>query len=97
VNGEASATVQIDDEHIRVTRYDMEPGERIRWHRHESDYLVVPLTDGVVEVVALRGASGQRMRAGESYQRSAGTEHELVNGEHPYSFIEIEFIQSRSR
>jgi hypothetical protein len=52
---------------------------------------------GVVEVVALRGASGQRMRAGESYQRSAGTEHELVNGEHPYSFIEIEFIQSRSR
>lgn len=97
MNGEAGATVQIDDGRIRVTRYDMAPGDRIRWHRHEYDYLVVPLTDGMVDVRAAGGASGQRLRAGEPYQRLAGAEHELVNGEHPYSFIEIEFIQPRSR
>jgi len=97
MNGEASATVQIHDERIRVVRYDMAPGDRIPWHRHGSDYLVVPLTDGTVEVVTVDGTSVQRMRAGEPYQRSAGAEHELVNGEQAYSFVEIEFIDPRSR
>lgn len=96
MNGEASATVQLDDQRVRVTRYDMEPGDRIPWHRHEYDYLVVPLTDGTVEVRAAGGPSPQRMRAGEPYQRNAGAEHELVNGERHYSFIEIEFVQPRS-
>jgi quercetin dioxygenase-like cupin family protein len=92
MNGEASTTVQIDGDGIRVVRYDMGPGERIPWHRHEHDYLVVPLTDGVVQVAAADGASTLGVHAGEPYRRSAGAEHELVNGADPYSFIEIEFI-----
>jgi beta-alanine degradation protein BauB len=91
---EARATVQADDGRIRVTRYDMAPGDRIPWHRHAHDYLVVPITDGAFEVVAADGPSPQRTTAGESYQRTAGAEHELVNGERPYSFIEIEFVQT---
>ena len=96
MSGEASATVQIDDGRIRVVRYDMGPGERIPWHRHEHDYLVVPLSDGVVEIAAADGPSTLDVRAGEPYRRDAGAEHELVNGRDPYSFIEIEFIHPRS-
>jgi quercetin dioxygenase-like cupin family protein len=96
MSGEARAAVQVDDGRIRVVRYDMAPGDRIPWHRHEHDYLVVPLTDGEFQVVGHDGTVVQQARAGESYRRTAGAEHELVNGEHPYAFIEIEFIHPRS-
>jgi beta-alanine degradation protein BauB len=94
--GEARATVQVDDGRIRVTRYDMAPGDRIAWHRHAHDYLVVPITDGAFEVVAAGGPAAQHTIAGVPYQRTAGAEHELVNGDAPYSFIEIEFIEPES-
>lgn len=90
---DARATPQIDTGGIRVTRYDMDPGDRIPWHRHAHDYLVVPLTDGAFEVVTTEGRTTQRTAAGEPYLRAAGAEHELVNGPSPYSFIEIEFTQ----
>lgn len=92
----ARCTQQIDADGIRVTRYDMEPGDHIARHRHEYDYLVIPLNDGVFEVMTDTGSSVQRTSAGEPYQRQAGAEHELVNGESAYSFIEIEFTQQRS-
>jgi len=94
MNGEARSTTQIDDGDVRVTRYDLEPGDRIAWHRHEHDYLVVPLTDGAFDVMSAGVASPQLATAGESYRRVAGAEHELINGARPYSFIEIELIDS---
>ena len=96
MSGEARVTVQLDDERLRVTRFDMAPGDRIAWHHHDLDYLVVPIVDGDLQVVAAGGISPQRTRAGESYSREAGTEHELVNGPRPYAFIEIEFKTPRS-
>ncbi|CAN5358164.1 cupin domain-containing protein [soil metagenome] len=90
---DALTTPQIDSDGIRVTRYDMQPGTRIPWHRHEYNYLVVPLTDGSFDVVTTAGRTAQRAAAGEPYRRDAGAEHELVNGPDPYSFIEIEFTQ----
>lgn len=92
MSGIARATVQIDDGRIRVTRYELGPGDRIPRHRHTSDYLVVPLTDGEFVVVDAGGSATSAVAAGQPYRRPAGAEHELVNGEHPYSFIEIEFL-----
>jgi quercetin dioxygenase-like cupin family protein len=89
----ARSTVQVDDGRIRVTRYDMAPGDRIPRHRHEFDYLVVPILDGAFAVIADAGSSEQRTTAGVPYQREAGAEHELVNGETPYSFVEIELLR----
>ena len=90
MSGQAMATVQIETERFRVIRYDLEPGDRIPWHRHEYDYVAVPLTDGAVEIRTAEGSSAQRMTAGTPYARSAGAEHELVNGSEPYSFVEVE-------
>jgi len=39
----AKPTVQIDDEKVKVTRWDFSPGAETGWHRHEMDYVVVPL------------------------------------------------------
>ena len=44
----AKPTVQIDDDKVRVTRWDFSPGAETGWHRHEMDYIVVPLTDGAL-------------------------------------------------
>jgi quercetin dioxygenase-like cupin family protein len=93
MSGVARATVQIDDGRVRVVRYDMGPGERIPRHRHEHDYLVVPILDGAFTVITDAGSSEHRATAGEPYRREAGAEHELVNGPTPYSFVEIEFIR----
>ena len=38
------ATTQLDDEHVRVTRWDFNPGAETGWHRHGWLYVVVPVT-----------------------------------------------------
>ncbi|MFF1453761.1 cupin domain-containing protein [Streptomyces sp. NPDC058274] len=88
----ARASVQHEDEQIRVTRWDFEPGTRTGPHRHEHDYVVVPVTDGRISAVAPDGSATESdLRAGRSYARSAGAEHDVVNaGDGPLAFVEIE-------
>lgn len=88
----ARATLQHEDEQVRVTRWDFEPGESTGPHVHEYDYVVVPVTDGDTKVITPDGmAASSRLRAGESYTRPAGSEHEVVNaGASPLAFVEIE-------
>ena len=43
----ATPTVQIDNNHLRVTEWRFAPGAATGFHRHEHDYLVVPVRDGV--------------------------------------------------
>ena len=42
----AVATVQLDNERVRVTEWRFAPGAATGWHRHEHDYVVVPMTTG---------------------------------------------------
>jgi beta-alanine degradation protein BauB len=51
----------------------------------------VLLTDAVMRVEAAGVVSEVRLKAGESYQRPAGIEHDVMNGsEHSLAFVEIE-------
>ncbi|MEU3735098.1 cupin domain-containing protein [Streptomyces sp. NPDC033538] len=88
----ARATVQHEDERVRVIRWDFEPGESTGHHVHVYDYVVVPVTDGRTEVRTPGGAATfSELRAGESYVRPVGGEHEVVNaGTSPLAFVEIE-------
>ncbi|MEU9702621.1 cupin domain-containing protein [Streptomyces sp. NPDC047981] len=88
----ARATVQHEDERVRVTRWDFAPRESTGRHVHAYDYVVVPVTDGQIEAITPDGtATPSRLRAGESYARPAGGEHEVVNtGDAPLAFVEIE-------
>ncbi|WP_407555476.1 cupin domain-containing protein [Streptomyces sp. Pv4-95] len=88
----AHARVQHEDEGVRVTRWDFEPGQSTGPHVHEHDYVVVPVTDGRTDVITPDGTvTSSQLRAGESYARPAGGEHEVVNaGTALLAFVEIE-------
>lgn len=91
----ARASVQHEDERMRVTRWDFEPSQSTGRHVHEHDYVVVPVTDGRTKVITPDGTvTCSQLRAGQSYAHPAGGEHEVVNaGTLPLAFVEIEVKQ----
>ncbi|MFF2773827.1 cupin domain-containing protein [Streptomyces sp. NPDC058052] len=88
----ARARTQHEDDRVRVTRWDFDSGQSTGRHVHAYDYVVVPVTDGRTHVITPDGAvTVSELRAGESYARPAGGEHEVVNaGTAPLAFVEIE-------
>ncbi len=89
---QASATVQIDEPHVRVTEYRFEPGSATGFHRHEFDYVVVPIAPGTLTMEDASGARSEAtLRFGESYACKAGVEHDVINeSDSEVAFIEIE-------
>nr|WP_298373047.1 cupin domain-containing protein [uncultured Halomonas sp.] len=87
----ATPTVQLDNDRVIVTRWDFPPGGETGWHRHEYDYVVVPMADGVLHLETPEGLKEAILSEGVSYTRSAGTEHNVINGgEESFAFVEIE-------
>jgi quercetin dioxygenase-like cupin family protein len=90
----AHATVQIDNDVVRVTRWDFKPNTETTAHRHAWDYVVVPVTSGTLTIT---NSDGSVMEAdlvpGASYSRIAGTDHNVVNlTDQVISFVEIELL-----
>lgn len=87
--------MQVENTATRITRWDLPPGAHTGPHVHECDYVVVPLTDGILTVTT---PEGERIEApiseGGSYSRSAGVEHDVANlTSEPISFIEVELLE----
>jgi beta-alanine degradation protein BauB len=91
-DGRAVSTIQLENEHLRVTEWRFAPGAATGWHRHAHDYVVVPVVDGELELVGPDGSrSRARLEQGKSYFRNAGVEHDVINaGGGVMSFVEIE-------
>ena len=89
---QATATVLVDDDRVRVTRFDFEPGAETGWHVHGHDYVVTTLTDCAFLLEEGEGQSRTAdVAAGGAYRRSAGVAHNVVNrGDRPMSFVEVE-------
>lgn len=92
MNG-ATASIQVDNERTRVTEWRLPPGAATGFHRHEMDYVVVPLTAGHLVVADKSGnRSSGEMKAGVSYFRNAGVEHDVINANNfEFVFIEVEY------
>ena len=88
----AEATTLVDDDRVRVTRFDFAPGAETGWHVHPLDYVITPLTDLSMLLEEPGGAERRvEIRAGACYRRAAGVEHNVVNaGDTPMSFVEVE-------
>lgn len=89
---QATSEVLVDDDKVRVTRWDFDPGAETRWHRHEMDYVVTTLTPCAF-LLEEPGGSSRRvdLEAGVAYRRDEGVEHNVVNGgDAPMSFVEVE-------
>ena len=91
---QAQATVQIDNEFAKVTEWRFAPGSAAGFHRHELDYVVVPMTTGPL---LIRDAAGDRiaaLQAGQSYARNVGIEHDVINpNDFEFVFVEVEIRQ----
>jgi quercetin dioxygenase-like cupin family protein len=87
-----SATVLIDDERVRVTRFDFAPGAETGWHVHGHDYVITAVTDCRMRLEEPGGGSREVLvPAGTAYRRMAGVEHNVINGgTEPMSFVEVE-------
>lgn len=88
----ATASVQIDNDQVRVTKWDFPPGTQTGLHTHDYDYVVVPVSAGTLTVQTDDGEFPNPLTPGASYQRAAGTTHNVVNEtEDLCSFVELEF------
>lgn len=87
----ATATVQIDNSRVRVTEWRFAPGSATGHHRHDLDYVVVPLTSGPLTAIAQSGETTAELTAGQAYFRAAGVEHDVRNpNPFEFRFVEIE-------
>ncbi|PZN95997.1 MAG: cupin [Hyphomicrobiales bacterium] len=87
----AAPTVQQDDDAIRITRWDFEPGAVTGWHSHGWPYFVVMLVEGTLRIHDGTKTTDVPLAQGQAYMRPAGIEHDVMNGsEHPIAFVEIE-------
>ena len=87
----AVATKQFDNERVIVTEWRFAPGAETGWHRHGYDYVVVPGMDGKLLLETADGNSIAELKAGQSYYRPVGVEHNVVNAnDFEFYFVEIE-------
>lgn len=92
---QATPTVQVDNDRVRVTEWRFAPGAATGWHRHEFDYVVIPGTTGTLKLVDGEGnETFADLTAGISYYRGAGVEHDVINAsEGEFVFVEVELKQ----
>jgi len=84
---------QVDNARVRVTRHRLAPGAHTGFHRHESDYVVVPISGGRMRIVEGTREVFADLSAGVSYFRQAGVEHDVFNGgNEELVFVEVELL-----
>ena len=94
--GTATPTGFANNDRARVTEWRFKNrGNNSGWHRHEYDYVVVPLFDDTLEIETEGGKrTAGDMKTGIPYFREAGVEHDVINGnDFECAFVEIELIK----
>jgi beta-alanine degradation protein BauB len=87
----AQPRVQIENDSVRVTEWSFAPGASTGYHRHEYEYVVVPMTTGKLLLDEPTGKRYAELKTGVAYTRPAGVEHDVINAnDFPFVFIEIE-------
>ena len=92
----ATPHVQVDNGWAKVTEWRLAPGAQTGPRVHEYDYVVVPLTSGILRLEEPTGVRELRLEMGVSYARGQGVAHNVINAnDYEFRFVEIELI-SRS-
>lgn len=87
----ARATQLIDNDQVRVTRFEFEPGDETGWHEHGFDYVITALTHCTMLIEDDEGERTVETESGAAYYRKAGVKHNIINGgKVPMAFVEVE-------
>jgi quercetin dioxygenase-like cupin family protein len=87
----AKSNVQIENEWVKVTEWCFAPGAESGHHVHAHDYVVVPLTSGVLRLEESGGDREARLTSGLAYAREKGVKHNVINAnDFEFRFLEIE-------
>jgi quercetin dioxygenase-like cupin family protein len=87
----ATSTVQLDNDRVIVTEWRFAPGAETGHHVHAHDYVVVPLTTGILRLQEASGVREASLQAGTSYARLAGVAHNVINAnDFEFRFVEVE-------
>ena len=74
------AQLQLENDVFRVTKWTIEPGGSIPMHRHDYEYVVIPLVTDTMHVVNADGSEfDAELVTGQSYTHAAGAEHRIEN------------------
>ncbi len=85
--------VTLDDGKVRVTTWMFgADGDATGVHRHEYDYIVVPITGGTFVMTGIDGSERTMTQiAGAAYTGRCGTEHDVTNASGGEAvFVEVE-------
>lgn len=92
--GEARSEQQLDNGHVRVTRWTFPPQSETGHHVHQYDYVVVPVVPGTLTMANEDGTTNEAtLSLGVSYARAAGVSHNVMNlSDAEVAFVEIELL-----
>jgi beta-alanine degradation protein BauB len=94
----ATPHVQLENERVKVTEWRFPPGAETGHHIHEYDYVVVPLTSGVLRLEERTGTREAQLTSGVAYAREKGVEHNVVNANpFEFRFLEVELLGTTAR
>lgn len=90
----AEPVVHIDDARFKVTEWRFATGAETGWHVHGHDYVIVPLTDGILGLDEQGGVRREApLTQGVPYSRRVGVSHNVTNaGGAPLAFLEVEVV-----
>ncbi len=88
--GQATPTRLIENDRLRVTEWSFKPGDATGFHRHEFDYVVVPITTGKLLLKETDGDRTVEIVTGQPYFREEGVEHDVIN---PSDTDDVVFIE----
>jgi quercetin dioxygenase-like cupin family protein len=92
----ATAHVQIENDWVKVTEWRFAPGAETGHHVHAHDYVVVPLTSGVLRLEDSEGQREAQLTSGLAYARAKGVAHNVINANaFEFRFLEIEMLRQR--
>jgi beta-alanine degradation protein BauB len=88
----ARSQTNIDDDRVRITTWTFQDGENTGHHRHEYDYVIVPISGGTFLITEPDGATREMtQQAAVAYIGRAGTEHDVINRSGDTAvFVEVE-------
>ena len=94
----ATAQVQIENEWVKVTEWRFAPGAETGYHVHQYDYIVVPMTSGLLRLEDSAGSREALLTSGISYAREKGVSHNVINANSfEFRFLEIEILRQAIR